>query len=115
MPADLRTTGAELWTATLDRYELERHELVTLHQACRIADRLEQLAEESADAPMTVSDRKNDPVASPLVVESRQQSLTYARLIAALRLPDDGAGTRPQRRGGPRGVSHSGRKYGTVS
>ena len=34
----------------------------------------------------------------PVYVEVRQQSATLARLIAALRLPDEATGKRPQKR-----------------
>jgi hypothetical protein len=45
----------------------------------------------------------------PAAVESRQQSIALARILAALRLPagtdgDQQAGTRPQRRVGVRGI-----------
>ncbi|MFC5208610.1 hypothetical protein ACFPM0_18860 [Pseudonocardia sulfidoxydans] len=38
----------------------------------------------------------------PAVIEARQQRLTLARLVASLRVPDDGD-VRPQRRGAARG------------
>lgn len=103
-PADLRDTGRQLWSETLGKYALAHHELVILHEACRVADRLERLAVESRDAPLTAVDRKGDPIASPLLVEARQQQIVLARLIASLRLPDITEGARPQHRGGARGV-----------
>jgi len=39
-----------------------------------------------------------DGKAHPALVESRQQRIVFARLLAALRLPDDQHGERPQRR-----------------
>ncbi|OZM81146.1 hypothetical protein [Pseudonocardia sp. MH-G8] len=107
-PEDLRETGRRLWVETLGKYGLGHHELVLLHEACRTADRLERLAVEGRDAPLTAVDRKGDPIASPLLVEARQQQIVFARLVASLRLPDlEDVGARPQRRGGARGV------YGT--
>jgi hypothetical protein len=103
-PADLAERGRRLWIDTLAAYELAPHELLTLHEAARTADRLERLAVEGRDAPLTSVDRKGDPIASPLLVEARMQQIVFARLVASLRLPDDGGVTRPQRRGGARGT-----------
>lgn len=76
-----------------------------LIEACRVADRLDALAEAQAGAALTTTNARGDVVASPYLVEARQQQIVLARLLAALRLPDDDAGEhRPQRRGAPRGA-----------
>jgi len=104
-PEGLADRGRALWIAVCELYSLEQHELITLEEACRTADRLDLLAAEAVGAPMTVPGFKPPMmVANPVLVEQRQQSLTYGRLIAALRLPDTDESVRPQRRGGPRGV-----------
>lgn len=59
-------------------------------QAARAADRLDGLA-----ASIQTAD---DPEALKLLAEERQQSAGMARLITALRLPDEASGKRPQRR-----------------
>ncbi|MDQ3628435.1 MAG: tyrosine-type recombinase/integrase [Actinomycetota bacterium] len=73
-----------------------------------IRQMLERLgAEVRRDGPMVgTGDSRR---AHPAAVESRQQRITLARLLAALRLPageagDTRAGARPQRRVGARGV-----------
>lgn len=106
-PAGLHSAGRRLWRAVLDAYDLDAHEELLLLQACRCADRLDRLAAEADAGPVTVTNHKGDEVAHPAMVEARQQSLTLARLLAALRMPageDGGQLQRPQRRGGARGV-----------
>ncbi len=104
-PRDLKTSGARLWRSVVDRYELEEHESALLHQAARTVDLLDALqAALDADGPLV------DGRAHPAAVESRQQRIALARLLAALRLPDeDQHDRRPQRRVGARGV------YGVVA
>ncbi|WP_214370674.1 hypothetical protein [Pseudonocardia sp. H11422] len=104
-PKGLGAAGRRLWRSVLADYELDQHECLILTEACRVADRLERLAEESEGAPLTLTNFKGDPVANPLLTEARQQAIVFARLIAALRLPtEEDNGARPQRRGAPRGV-----------
>ncbi len=76
-------------------------------QACRCADRLDRLAVGAEGNPVTVVNAKGDQVPHPALTESRQQSITLARLLAALRMPSGEEGgqlIRPQRRGGARGA-----------
>lgn len=101
-PKGLKTAGRGLWKAVHEGYELGDHERLLLVEACRVADRLDRLAEEGDGAPLTVTNFKGDPVANPLLSEARQQAIVFSRLIASLRLPDDEEGVRPQRRGGAR-------------
>ncbi len=107
-PKGLKISGRKLWSSILASYELEVHEELLLVQACRTADRLDELAAEAAANPITVVNARGDQIPHPAIVESRQQSLSLARLLASLRLPtgeeDDGTLKRPQRRGGARGV-----------
>lgn len=103
MPAGLGASGKSLWSSVLDEYELDRHEELVLLQACRCVDRLDELATEAASGPVTVENKRGDLVPHPAITESRQQSLTLARLLASLRLPAGEEAGRPQRRGGARG------------
>ena len=106
-PAGLNAAGRRLWRDALADYEFDTHEELLLLQACRCADRLDRLAVEAESNPVTVVNAKGDQVPPPALTESRQQSITLARLLAALRLPageDGGELSRPQRRGGARGV-----------
>lgn len=102
-PAGLADAGRRLWASVATDYELDVHEQLLLHQACRCVDTLDRLAAVAADAPVTVTNAKGDEVPHPTLTESRQQSLTLARLLASLRLPSGDEGDRPQRRGSARG------------
>lgn len=106
VPAGLGIAGRQLWASVMGDYDVEEHERLLLLEACRIADRLDRLAQESADEPLTTHNFKGDEVANPKLIEARQQGIVFARLLAALRLPagDEDDPTRPQRRGGVRGV-----------
>ncbi|WP_378144804.1 terminase [Cnuibacter sp. UC19_7] len=97
-PAELQASGRRVWKAVTDIAELEEWEKVTLLEACRTADRLDDLAEAMEGQPLTVTNSKGDEVAHPLMVESRMQSVVYARLVAALRIPDSETGQVPQSR-----------------
>ena len=108
-PKELQAAGRRLWRSVLSSYELEAHEEGLLLQACRIADRLDGLAAVLAvEGVMEPGTGR----AHPALVESRQQSIAYARVCAALRLPAGDAESdearqdvrRPQRRVGARGV-----------
>ncbi len=94
--------GRALWKAVLGPLDLDPHERFLLHEACRCADLLDDLAAELVTHGMVTADGRP----SPLLVEVRQQRAAFARLIAGLRLPEDLAAPqrRPQRRGGARGV-----------
>jgi hypothetical protein len=92
LPSGLGTAGRRLYAAVLDRFELEEHEAALLLEAARTRDLIAQL-QGVVDAAGVVAEGKPHPV----LVELRQQRLVLARLLAALRLPDD-ADERPQRR-----------------
>jgi hypothetical protein len=115
-PLGLHAAGLRLWHSIANEYELDEHEQLLLVEACRIADRLDRLAAESDGAPLTTTNYKGDPCSNPLLVEARQQSLVFARLLASLRLPvGEEEDNRPQRRGAVRGVYSSNRRYGRAN
>lgn len=103
-PKGLAGAGKRLWRAALADYELDVHEEFLLLQACRLVDNLDRLAAEAAAHDVTVVNVKGDQVTHPALVESRQQSLALARLLASLRLPSGEEAGRPQRRGAARGA-----------
>ncbi len=72
--------------------------------ACAAADRVEQL-EQMARVVEPLVDGRSGPSMHPVFGEVRQQEALLARLVVALRLPDDVTGKRPQRRQ-VRGVQH---------
>src|SRR4051812_12197140 len=85
-PAGLRAPGRRLWRSVVDDYELDEHERATLLEACRTVDALDLLYPAvRADGPLVPSPQGDR--AHPALVEARQQRITLARLLAALRLP----------------------------
>lgn len=106
-PDGLDAAGVRLWRAVTDIWELTEVELVLLGEAARCADLCDALeARVVADGPMVTDSRGTR--ANPAAVEVRQQRITLARLLAALRVPLDevdpgGAVPRSQRRVGVRG------------
>ena len=101
--------ATRLWNSVMEAYELEQHELVLLVQACRTVSTLDALDAEVQRDGAVVATAGGGKKASPAAIESRQQSVALARIIAALRLPagaagDQQLGARPQRRSAPRGV-----------
>ena len=87
-----------LWREVLARYEMDEHETALLREAVRTLSQLDAL-----DAAVRVDGVLVAGKAHPALVEARQQRVVLARLIASLRLPEDDAGARPQRRGAARG------------
>ena len=65
--------------------------------ACHTADRVDVL-EQLCRTTDAIVEGRTGPMTHPVYVEVRQQSATLARLIAALRLPDEATGKRPQKR-----------------
>src|SRR4051812_44043807 len=100
----LGTTGRRLWQKVSTAYNLGEHERVVLLTACRTADLLDRL-----QAAIEATDLSDWGSARGLLGEHRQQAVTLARLMAALRVPEDDD-PRPekiprlQRRTGVRGV-----------
>lgn len=103
MPEELEAGGAALWRSVTARFQLEEHEARTLREAARTVDIIDRLHTEAMSLPV-VAEQYGGRV-NPVIGELRQQRLAFARILAALRLPedDDAAGDRPQRRVGVRG------------
>lgn len=104
-PKWLGLAGSRLWCSVVDDFELSGPEVTLLVQACQTADTCAALqAVIAVEGPMSET-AEGTPRAHPALVELRQQRLTLARLMVALRLPtgeeDDEpqAGARTQRRG----------------
>lgn len=108
MPTGAGDAGRRLWSAVLDVYDLDEHELVQLREAVRTVDLLVDL-DALVRRDGVLVDSPQGLKAHPAAVEARQQRIALARLLAALRLPAGGEGdtqasARPQRRVGARGV-----------
>lgn len=101
MIEDLGPRGQRLWANLLlqdvslqDEANPAREVALT---ACRTADRLEVLEQAAAAEDPTV-DTKSGVVTNPVYAEARQQAAMLSRLIAALRMPDEATGKKPQHR-----------------
>jgi hypothetical protein len=102
-PAGLGEGGRRLWTSLLAQdeglsVETNPNREVAL-EACRAKDRCDLLDEVCRTSDVMIDNGKGQPVAHPAWVEARQQANILKQLIAALRLPDEATGKRPQHRG----------------
>lgn len=105
-PEGLNDRGRALWANCLTRdpalADSENPQRAVLHEAARVADRLDQLAAIlDRDGPI-ITDSKGIQAPHPALKISLAAEALLARLIAALRMPDHAGGKRPQRRGAPR-------------
>jgi hypothetical protein len=65
IPAGLSDSGTRLWRSVTAGYDLDVHEELLLLQACRAADRLDELATEAAANPLTVTNNRGDQSSHP--------------------------------------------------
>ncbi|MFI1090938.1 hypothetical protein [Streptomyces sp. NPDC020917] len=72
-----------IWQRVTEDYELAPHELRLLLEVCRCADTLDALAADIEERGVMLERKVN-----PAVVESRQMSIAFARLVSALALPE---------------------------
>jgi hypothetical protein len=95
-PRGLNPAGRKLWDALNSEFALEQHELLLLENAARTADLVAGL-QALLDEEGLVSGGKTHPA----LPEIRQQRITLARLLVALRVPSGEESDRPagQRRG----------------
>jgi hypothetical protein len=127
-PDGLGDRGRKLWADITELHELDPVQAVTLVEACRTADRLEQLDQIIAGKGVLrllhfrhMVERDSDDerhlvmTVDGVLSEVRQQQTVLKQLLAALRLPDGVSGKRPQQRGGARGAYTPGGKAGSVS
>lgn len=102
-PVALGKRGLAFWQKVHEDLVLEEHENNLLVEACRTIDLIDALRTAIAKSGPVDADGK----VMPAVVEARLQSVTLARLVASLRLPDDFSASfldRGQRRGAARGT-----------
>lgn len=109
-PTGLKAGGRSLWKAVVDVHHLDGLQLVQLTEACRQKDRLDKLDAVLRGDVSTwteiVTDSDGTPVSlmvSGVLSKANETANTMKQLLAALRLPDEATGARPQRRG-PRGA-----------
>ena len=65
--------------------------------ACETADRVAHLQKLAREVDAVIEGQRG-PTMHPIFAEVRQQEASLARLISALRLPDEATGKRPQKR-----------------
>lgn len=95
-PRALRKGGKRLWAAITEAVTLDVRDQVLVLEAARVVDRLDGLDRVIRKRGLVLPDGRPHPA----LAEARQQQITLARLVAALRLPEDLADPtrRPQRR-----------------
>lgn len=112
----LATGGQSLWDAITAEHDLDPVQQVQLLEACRMKDRLDELDSiiqgkgvlnlmqlrvgEVFDPERVTVTVKFDAV----LAQANSTANTMKQLLAALRLPDEVTGKRPQQRGGARGA-----------
>jgi len=107
-PAGLAAGGRKLWRELVDGYEFDGAEPRLLAELCRQVDLVDALEAAVAEHGVMVPTADGDSVKlNTAVTELRHGRLAVARLIAALRLPDED-GAKEQRRQGFRGVHVAG-------
>lgn len=106
-PARLRARGRKFWDEITDAHDnLDASQLLQLEEVCRTADRLEALDRlltgDASDWVELVEKKGTDGtvevVMDKALSEARQQQNILKQLVAALRLPDEATGKRPQTR-----------------
>ena len=112
-PAGLGPGGRSLWRKINTAHpELDAMQLVQLEEACRAKDRLDKLdgllrGDVDHWAQLVVDLDAAEPTytlrISGALTQANSTANVMKQLLAALRLPDDATGKRPQRRG-PRGA-----------
>jgi len=105
-PKELNESGRRLWSHVSREFELEEHELQVFLQACRIADTLDRLQQEMVGVNLVMKSPQGAKI-HPALVESRQQSLALAKVMASLRIPFGDEDAQPQKRAGVRTASVS--------
>lgn len=110
VPEGLSSGGRALWDAITDDHELDAAQLVQLTEACRAKDRLDKLDlllrgdidTWSVLVHKTLTEDYELKIDKALTDANATANL-MKQLLAALRLPDEASGKRPQYRG-PRGA-----------
>lgn len=112
-PRNLGLGGARLWDQVTESHELDPVQAVQLEEACRAKDRLDTLdalLRGDVDVWLSIGESRDGDV-KVIVDSALDKANTTAnlmkQLLAALRLPDEATGRRPQKRGGARGAYKS--------
>lgn len=103
-PAKLGAGGRQLWTDIAEAYELDAVQLVQLLEACRTKDRLDRLdailrGQDRAWMTLEVGDAELTIKMDSALGAANSTANLLKQLLAALRLPEESTGKRPQYRG----------------
>lgn len=122
-PVGFAAGGRALWKSITDVHELDASQLVQLTEACRAKDRLDKLDDLLRGDHDTWMTLRLDPQSvdgtiyelrvTNALVQANATANLMKQLLAALRLPDEATGKKPQYRGArgvqkpsvPKGVS----------
>jgi hypothetical protein len=105
LPSGLNRGGTALWRAVTGSYTLDAAQLVQLEEACRAKDRcdkLDMLLRGDVDTWATLTADVNSDGRvfelriTPALAQANATANLMKQLIAALRLPDELTGKRPQ-------------------
>lgn len=106
IPEGLGTGGSRLWAEVTQAHELDEVQRVQLLEACRAKDRLDRLDDllrGDVDVWARLVHRVNtddyELHIDKALDKANQTANQLKQLLAALRLPDEVSGKRPQRRG----------------
>ena len=110
-PTGLGAGGRTLWRAIADNYDLDGLQRVQLLEACRMKDRLDKLDgllcgdidEWATLVPVGSEGAEFRLQVAGALSKANETANSMKQLLAALRLPDQATGKRPQQRG-PRGA-----------
>lgn len=110
IPAGLAVGGKSLWNAITEDHDLDATQVVQLEEACRAKDRLDKLdrvlrGDEETWMRLVHRTQTNDYELKidAVLTQANATANLMKQLLAALRLPDEQTGKRPQYRG-PRGA-----------
>ncbi|WP_369069267.1 hypothetical protein [Kineococcus terrestris] len=113
-PVGLGSGGRALWKSVTEAHELDSTQEVQLVEACRAKDRLDKLddllrGETETWVKLVVESEPGEAVEVSVQVNgalsaANSTATILKQLLAALRLPDEVSGKRPQQRGGARGA-----------
>jgi hypothetical protein len=105
-PRGLGAGGRKLWKGVTDAHELDEAQLAQLTEACRMKDRLDKLDKllrGEEESWIRISAPSLEGVSVITVHGAFDKAAAGAnvmkQLLAALRLPDEATGKRPQHRG----------------
>lgn len=84
VPMDLKDAGNALWCGVSAGRTLNAANMVLLLNACRIADRLDELTE-TIDG-LTTENHRGDTIINPLIAEHRQQFATLNSILQRMGL-----------------------------